>query len=68
MIVETEKLCNKLYEWVIKERVKGNYEKFFDLNCDRFNTFIGYIYGIMFSKTLKALYSIPSIGMIIFLI
>ncbi len=48
-----EKMYRKLYEWVLIERPKTNYEKLYDLNPNRFSSSVGSIIGIMFSFTLK---------------
>ena len=65
--LKTEKQYIKLYNWVIMNRQKGNYEKPYDLNATRFK--VGSSFKIMLSKTLWTFYSIPlliTIGLLIY--
>jgi len=56
-----EKMYRKLYEWVLEERKKGNVEYQYDLNPHRFKKDVESCCGIMFSKTLRVFYGIPTL-------
>ena len=64
--LRAERLYIKLYEWVVMERPKGNREKLYDLNLNRFNDCVDSIGKIMISETLRVFYCIPVL-LIIFL-
>lgn len=52
----TEKKYRKLYEWVLEERKKGNDDKLYDLNSNRFLKITDSFLKVMFSKTLRCFY------------
>lgn len=65
--LKTENQYRKLYNWVITNRPKGNYENLYSLNATRFK--VGSHFKIMFTKTLWTFYSIPLliiIGLLIY--
>ena len=65
--LKAEKKYIKLYNWIIINRPKGNYENLYDLNVTRFK--VESHFKIMFSKTLWTFYSIPLliiIGLLIY--
>ena len=65
--LKIEKQYRKLYNWVISNRAKGNFENLYDLDATRFK--VGNNFKIMLSKTLLTFYSIPLIiiiGLIIY--
>lgn len=62
-----EKQYRELYAWVIKERVNGNKEFFYDLDISRFNN-IESRKSLMFKNTLKVFYGTVTIALIILLI
>lgn len=59
--LRTEKMYRKMYEWVLKERKEGNAEYQYDLNPHRFNSAVESCCRILFSKTLKVFYGIPTL-------
>ncbi len=64
----TEKKYRKMYKWVLEERQKGNYEKLYDLNPNRFSKDVGRIAKVMISQTLICFYGIPMLLVIVVII
>ena len=54
--LRTEKLYRKMYEWVLKNRKKGNKDYQYDLNPQRFDGEVESIFKVMTSKTLRWFY------------
>lgn len=57
--LRTEKMYRKMYEWVLEERKKDNFEFRYDLNPTRFEKEVESLFCVMFSTTLKVFYGIP---------
>jgi hypothetical protein len=51
-----EKQYRELYNWVIKERLKANYEYLYDLNLHRFDKKVANRFILMFRNTLLVFY------------
>lgn len=64
--LRTEKMYRKMYEWTLKERKEGNIEYQYDLNPHRFKKDVESCCRIMFSKTLRVFYGIPTL--VVFLV
>jgi hypothetical protein len=65
--LQQERLYRKLYEWVIKNRLKTE-ENLFNMNTDRFKTDVQSRIRIMFSITLGWFYSSIAVLIIVYAI
>lgn len=54
-----ERLYRKLYENIIENRRRDNWDNLYDLNPHRFKEAVGSQWTIMFSATLRVFYGIP---------
>lgn len=67
--LRTEKLYRELYQWVVKERAKGNTEKLYYLDApNRFNKKVEPIADIMLSKTLAYFYGVAAALMLLIVV
>ena len=58
--LRTERMYRKMYEWVIKNRMSSE-ERMYNLNPKQYESEVESIFLVMFSKTLKVFYGIPSL-------
>ena len=65
--LRTEKMYRMMYEWVLKNRFKGNTDMLYDLNPTRFSSDAMSLGRVMRSVTLRWFYGIP-LSVIIILI
>jgi hypothetical protein len=66
--LRTEKMYRKMYEWVLKERKEGKMDFQYDLEPSRFKNQVETHCRVMFSKTLRVFYGIPSLVVLIVII
>lgn len=59
--LRTERMYRKMYDWVLKERKNNNFEFKYDLNSKRFEKDVDSTFKIMFSKTLRVFYGVPTL-------
>ena len=57
-----------MYEWVLKERKEGKMDFQYDLEPSRFKNQVETHCRVMFSKTLRVFYGIPSLVVLIVII
>lgn len=63
--LRTERKYRKMYEWVLCQRKKGNNDFQFELNTQRFDSDVDGLCKVMFSKTLRLFYGIPTLFCVI---
>jgi hypothetical protein len=69
--LRTEKIYRKIYDWILEERPKNNRDLLYQLNPVKFKGKIldtENINEIMFSKTLRMFYGIPTFILVVILI
>lgn len=67
--LRTERMYRKMYEWVLKKRMKDDKTYLYDLNPRRFEKYVESSFKVMLSITLRCFYGIPTlitIGVIIY--
>ncbi len=64
--LRTEKMYRKMYEWVITNRLTSE-ERMYDLNPKNYESDVESTFKVMFSKTLRVFFGLPTL-MLIFII
>jgi len=57
--LQTERMYQKMYEWVLSSRPKNDFSQLYDLNPQRFKDQVGSKCAVMWSITLRVFYGIP---------
>lgn len=66
--LRTEKLYREMYNWMLEKRREGSKEAQYDLNPERFDSQVGSIRKVMWSKTLRWFYLIICLLILLFLV
>jgi hypothetical protein len=65
--LRTEKMYRKMYEWVINNRMTSD-ERMYDLNPKNYESEVDSTFKVMFSKTLKVFFGIPTLILIVIIL
>jgi len=65
--LRTERMYRKMYEWVIKNRPTSD-ERMYDLNPKNYETEVDSTLSVMFSKTLRIFFGLPTLVLLIIIL